>query len=81
MSSLSQIAVDKAYASGLVIKSATNPVESVHAPFSLKPTEYPKEAYARILRIQPIFNQLVDLVARDDQFINDMMARYVISAL
>ena len=79
MSSLSQIAVDKAYTSGLVIKSATSS-EAIHAPFSLKPSEYPREAYDKIIRIQPIFNTLVDAVARDDKFIQDMMSRYTYSS-
>ncbi len=73
---LIKVAVDYAFASGLVIRSADNPAEAVHAPFSLHPSPFPRQAYEKIVRIQSSFNRLVHAVSQDDAFIEGMMQRF-----
>ena len=67
------VAMDWAYTNGFCIKSALNPFESVHSPFALFPSCFPKENIEQVLEIQPLFNQLVDKISRDGPFIDRIM--------
>ncbi|RKP14755.1 glutathione synthase, partial [Piptocephalis cylindrospora] len=46
---------------------------TVHAPFSLLPTPFPKGCFKEALALQPIINALVDRVAQDDEYISKIM--------
>lgn len=72
-------AVDWALSNGLVIRpppTQTSPAPSgsaVHAPFSLYPSLFPSSAFTLAVQLQPLFNKLVDRLARDHAFISDIM--------
>jgi len=43
------------------------------APMSLLPNAYPKEAFAQAVAVAPIFNELVDKVSRDAEFLEETL--------
>jgi glutathione synthase len=70
-------AMDWAAAHGLVVCHPDRESRTtVHAPISLFPTPYPKSCYDLAQKLQPHYNQLVDEVARDDEFLSSVMTRY-----
>jgi glutathione synthase len=71
---LQDIATDWATQNGLIIRSVTdgNPT-AIHAPFALFPSPFPKSGYQFANEIQPLFNSLVDRVARDHEFLVSVM--------
>jgi glutathione synthase len=74
LNQLSSIAIDWATLNGLVIRSMTNDIPTaVHAPFSLFPCPFPLKPFERAIKLQPLFNLLVDKVARDDEFLCSIM--------
>ncbi|KAH9276830.1 glutathione synthetase [Batrachochytrium salamandrivorans] len=46
---------------------------TVHIPFSLFPSPYPRDCFDLASRLQPLYNALVDSIARDAQFIEEVM--------
>ncbi|KAJ8324596.1 Glutathione synthetase [Batrachochytrium dendrobatidis] len=67
-------AVDWTTSHGLVMRARN--VEgalAVHVPFALFPSPYPKDCYDLAWQLQPLFNELVDKIARDEQFIQTVM--------
>lgn len=66
---LETISLDWAAANGLIVRQ--NHV--VHAPFALFPSPFPRKCYELAKQIQPLFNALVDEVARDKEFIDGIM--------
>ncbi|KAI8817461.1 glutathione synthase [Fimicolochytrium jonesii] len=73
-------AVDWALAHGLVIRApptSTTPTSNIplttHAPFALFPSPFPRKAFEFAVKIQPLFNQLVESVARDRGFLEETM--------
>ncbi|KAI8914099.1 glutathione synthase [Entophlyctis helioformis] len=68
-------AVDWATAHGLVMRArgADYPL-AVHAPLALFPSPYPRDCYEQALHLQPLFNRLVDKIARDDAFLASVMS-------
>ncbi|KAJ3276092.1 hypothetical protein HDV01_006262 [Terramyces sp. JEL0728] len=61
---LLKLAIDWATANGLIVRSAGTEM-AVHAPFALFPSPFPKQGYELAHKIQPLFNILVDRVAKD----------------
>ncbi|KAL2918766.1 Glutathione synthetase [Polyrhizophydium stewartii] len=55
-------------------RNADGPL-AVHAPLALFPSPYPRECYDLALQLQPHFNNLVDRIARDSAFLDQVMAR------
>lgn len=73
-------AVDWALAHGFVVRpppSQQTPSAPLvtHAPFALFPSPFPRQCFEQALRLQPIFNVLVDNVAKDDEFLRETMDR------
>ncbi|TPX63011.1 glutathione synthase [Powellomyces hirtus] len=75
-------AVDWALAHGLVVRAPTSsgasPAESAvpavtHAPVALFPSPFPRKLFEQALVLQPLFNELVDNVARDHEFLTEVM--------
>ncbi|KAL0658516.1 hypothetical protein Bca4012_079101 [Brassica carinata] len=57
-------------------KSGTVPgVGMTHAPISLLPTPFPESYWKQACEVAPIFNELVDRVSLDAQFIQDSLSR------
>ncbi|CAF2089363.1 unnamed protein product [Brassica napus] len=57
-------------------KSGTVPgVGMTHAPISLLPTQFPESYWKQACEVAPIFNELVDRVSLDAQFIQDSLSR------
>ncbi|KAJ3159451.1 hypothetical protein HDU86_001769 [Geranomyces michiganensis] len=72
-------AVDWALAHGLVVRAPAPPgadssIPAVtHAPVALFPSPFPRRCYEQALALQPLFNQLVDNIARDHAFLTEVM--------
>ncbi|TVU49990.1 hypothetical protein EJB05_01339 [Eragrostis curvula] len=57
-------------------RSATVPgVGLVHAPFSLLPSQLPKSFWRQACELAPIFNDLVDRVSLDGNFLQDSLSK------
>ncbi|KAJ3032877.1 hypothetical protein HDV00_007011 [Rhizophlyctis rosea] len=74
-------AIDWAVAHGLVVRApaqlvteaaASAPVVT-HAPFALFPSPFPKEAYNQAVELQPLYNELVDVMSLDGEFLRGVM--------
>ena len=63
-------AIDWAYGNGLVIRSEQG---SIHVPISLNPTPFPSNCFHQAKSIQPIYNILVDRVARNHSVMTEIM--------
>lgn len=53
----------------------------VHAPFALLPLSFPESYYCQTCELAPIFNELIDCVSLDRNFIQDSLTRYSIFLL
>jgi glutathione synthase len=78
---LRDLAVDWCITNGLVVRAPAQQKDTLasskhvtHAPISLYPSRIPKDCYERAVKIQPLFNQLVDIVANDEGFVHEVMA-------
>jgi hypothetical protein len=67
---------------GLVIgdknhkRSGTVPgIGLVHAPFSLLPSPFPRQAFSQAIELAPLFNLLADRVSQDAEFLQQTLAR------
>ncbi|XP_058077864.1 glutathione synthetase, chloroplastic isoform X1 [Magnolia sinica] len=67
---------------GLVVGDKTNQrsgtipgVGLVHAPISLLPTPFPQSHWRQACELAPIFNELVDRVSLDGEFLQDSLSR------
>ncbi|GJN25730.1 hypothetical protein PR202_gb13595 [Eleusine coracana subsp. coracana] len=67
---------------GLVVGDRDNPrsgtvpgVGLVHAPFSLLPARLPTSVWKQALELAPIFNELVDRVSLDGEFLQEALSR------
>ncbi|KAK2976819.1 hypothetical protein RJ640_002218, partial [Escallonia rubra] len=59
-----------------VQRSGTVPgVGMVHAPFALLPLSFPESHYRQACELAPIFNELVDRVSLDGNFLQDSLSR------
>ncbi|KAK3014133.1 hypothetical protein RJ639_007925 [Escallonia herrerae] len=59
-----------------VQRSGTVPgVGMVHAPFALLPLSFPESRYRQACELAPIFNELVDRVSLDGNFLQDSLSR------
>ncbi|KAK7258821.1 hypothetical protein RIF29_24408 [Crotalaria pallida] len=47
----------------------------VHAPFSLLPAQFPESYWKQAYELTPIFNELVDRVSLDGQFLQESLSR------
>ncbi|RKO90291.1 eukaryotic glutathione synthase [Blyttiomyces helicus] len=76
-------AVDRALASGLVVRTIGQPAHSpahaqpsaTHAPFALFTSPFPRSSYEDATKLPPLFNLLVDKIANDHAFLKDIMER------
>ncbi|XP_031276400.1 glutathione synthetase, chloroplastic [Pistacia vera] len=50
-------------------------VGMVHAPFALLPLSFPESYYSQACELAPIFNELVDRVSLDGNFLQDSLTR------
>ncbi|TPX72981.1 glutathione synthase [Spizellomyces sp. 'palustris'] len=72
-------AVDWALAHGFVVRPAPSSVGNqtipvvTHAPFALFPSPFPRRCYEQALKLQPLFNALVESVAKDDLFLRETL--------
>ncbi|KAL6641674.1 hypothetical protein ACP70R_019855 [Stipagrostis hirtigluma subsp. patula] len=67
---------------GLVVGDKNHPrsgkapgVGLLHAPFSLLPMSFPKTYWDQALELAPLFNELVDRVSLDGEFLQQTLAR------
>ncbi|KAL8166393.1 hypothetical protein V2J09_007892 [Rumex salicifolius] len=59
-----------------VQKSGTVPgLGMVHAPISLLPMSFPEAQWKQACELAPLFNELMDRVSLDDQFLQDSLSR------
>ncbi|CAK9191339.1 unnamed protein product [Sphagnum troendelagicum] len=57
-------------------RSGTIPgVGLVHAPLSLLPSPFPRQAFSQAIELAPLFNRLVDRVSQDADFLRQALAR------
>ncbi|CAH9087155.1 unnamed protein product [Cuscuta europaea] len=57
-------------------RSGTVPgVDLVQAPFSLLPTSFPESHWKQACEVAPIFNELVDRVSQDGEFLQESLSR------
>jgi hypothetical protein len=66
-------AIDHALSLGLCLQKSVS--EAVHAPFSLKPTSFPKHCFWQAVEVQKAFQWLVHQVASDSLFVSQVMER------
>lgn len=60
-------------------KSGTVPgVGMVHAPVALLPMSFPESQWKQACEVAPIFNELVDRVSQDGEFLQQSLSRLVI---
>nr|CAB3466053.1 unnamed protein product [Digitaria exilis] len=71
---------------GLVVGDRANPrsatvpgVGLVHAPFSLLPARLPEHFWRQACELAPIFNELVDRVSLDGDFLQDSLSKTLIN--
>jgi glutathione synthase len=69
-SRLKEISIDKAANLGALIKEKDY---FMHVPFALYPSPFSKQAYDFVVELQPLFNHLVDQIARDYDFLEQIM--------
>ncbi len=63
-------------------RSGTVPgIGLVHAPFSLLPSPFPRQAFSQAIELAPLFNLLADRVSQDAEFLQQTLARYLMSTL
>ncbi len=63
-------------------RSGTVPgIGLVHAPFSLLPSPFPRQAFSQAIELAPLFNLLADRVSQDAEFLQQTLARYIMSTL
>jgi glutathione synthase len=48
----------------------------MHAPFALFPTPFPQSKWNQASDLAPIFNELVDRVSLDGQFLQESLSRF-----
>lgn len=48
----------------------------VHAPFALLPVAFPENHWKLACEVAPIFNELIDRVSLDGNFLQDSLSRY-----
>ena len=75
--SLQTHAIDWAYANGLVVKSSDG--RTVHAPFALFPSPFPRKLYIQAQQIQPIINHLMHALSQDTNLITETMEELSLS--
>ncbi|TVU23908.1 hypothetical protein EJB05_26296, partial [Eragrostis curvula] len=70
---------------GLVVGDRENPrsgtvpgVGLVHAPVSLLPARFPTSFWKQALELAPLFNELVDRVSLDGEFLQESLSRQVL---
>lgn len=49
----------------------------MHAPIALLPTPFPEIYWKQACDVAPIFNELIDRVSLDSQFLQDSLSRFV----
>lgn len=72
VSALAVQATDYALSHGLIYRPAGSPPPSTHAhhaPVSLLPSPFPREAFESAVRLQPLLNELYARVALEDAFL------------
>lgn len=47
----------------------------IHAPISLLPSPFPGEHFKQALELAPLFNELIDRVSMDDEFLQEALSR------
>ncbi|KAI8809865.1 glutathione synthase [Cladochytrium replicatum] len=68
------IAVDWAVAHGMLLRPPNGSTHSaMHLPFALYPTPYPHKSYDLAFVLMPLFNKLVDNIARDPIFLQEVL--------
>ena len=53
----------------------------VHAPFSLLPARFPASFWKQACELAPIFNELVDRVSLDGEFLQAALSRQVLNSI
>jgi hypothetical protein len=61
---------------GKLQRSGTIPgVGLVHAPLTLLPSPFPRQAFSQAIELAPLFNRLIDRVSQDADFLQQALAR------
>lgn len=53
--------------------NANDPTQYIHLPISLLPSSFPKEAFQDVVAAAPVFNELVDRLSRDKEYLNSAL--------
>ncbi|KAK9766737.1 Glutathione synthetase [Basidiobolus ranarum] len=77
---LKQVALDWAFAHGLVMRGPVDTQtglppagEVINAPFALFPSPFPKHCFQEALELQPAMNQLLHTISEDHEFLQEIM--------
>jgi glutathione synthetase len=77
LKNIKQIAVDWALAHGFVYRALLQGKVSLglvnHAPFSLFPTPFPKNAFEQVQKVQTVWNTLIHRIAHDQEWLDGVM--------
>ncbi|KAJ3318674.1 Glutathione synthetase [Blyttiomyces sp. JEL0837] len=81
MDEIKNAAIDWCLINGLVVRAAPPTSQTTpptfqgvtHAPFALYPSLIPKHCYQQALKLQPLFNSLVETLSQDHAFITEVM--------
>lgn len=55
----------------LGIQMRTSPLQFSHMPFSLVPSPVPREEFLRAMRAMPLFNRLIEAIARNPEWLHE----------
>ncbi|KAI9597537.1 glutathione synthase [Syncephalis fuscata] len=70
LNELLDTALDWGSAHGLIVGAPNEPSQRlVHAPLALLPSPFPRGCFEEARSLQPLFNELMDRVSRDDDFL------------
>jgi len=53
--------------------SSNDPTQYIHLPISLLPSSFPKQAFQDVIAAAPVFNELVDRLSRDKEYLNNAL--------
>ncbi|KAL8287348.1 hypothetical protein RQP46_003800 [Phenoliferia psychrophenolica] len=71
---LLSLAADYALSHGLVLRpTSLSSTSSIHAPYALFPSPFPRHLFDQAIQLQPLYNALYSHVALDNQFLKDVV--------
>ena len=70
-------AADWAVAHGLLMAHKSQDGQFEHAPLSLEATPFPQQQYIRAVQLAPVFNNLVEAIAQDPEWLQATLGAVV----